>query len=156
KHGTGSGARGAMPDLPDLTDGSWRKRRSEAQLLGSILDGKGKDMPPWREKISEQEARGLVGYVRPFVPTEAKKGQKRQKAISTEDGKGGQVPKKGKSEEKQEEPTSTARPEPEPPGSSSPALIGWLGKFHPSAVHFPTKLLTAAAVAELQRLASGK
>jgi mono/diheme cytochrome c family protein/uncharacterized membrane protein len=156
KDGTGSGARGAMPDLPDLTDRSWQKRRSEAQLLGSILDGKGKDMPPWREKISEEEARDLVSYVRTFAPGKDKTGQKQQKAISTEDGKSGKVKKKDKSEQTQEQPTSTAPPEPEPSGSSSPALIGWLGRFHPAAVHFPIALLTAAAVAELLLLATGK
>ena len=35
-------------------------------------------------------------------------------------------------------------------------LIGWLGKFHPPAVHFPIGLLTAAALAELLRLVTGK
>jgi uncharacterized membrane protein len=35
-------------------------------------------------------------------------------------------------------------------------LIFWLGKFHPPAVHFPIGLLTAAAVAEVLRLVTGK
>ncbi len=35
-------------------------------------------------------------------------------------------------------------------------MIRWLGKFHPPLVHFPIALLTAAAVAELLRLATGK
>jgi mono/diheme cytochrome c family protein/uncharacterized membrane protein len=144
KDGTGSGARGAMPDLPDFTDGSWQKRRSEAQLLGSILDGKGADMPPFRQKISKEEARDLVGHVRAFAPTKNKSGQKQEE------------PTKGKLGQKQEEPTSTKPAEPEPPGGSSEKLIGWLGKFHPPAVHFPIALLTAAAVAELLRLATGK
>jgi uncharacterized membrane protein len=32
----------------------------------------------------------------------------------------------------------------------------WLGKTHPPAVHFPIALLTAAAVAELLRVVTGK
>ena len=35
-------------------------------------------------------------------------------------------------------------------------MIRWLGKFHPPAVHFPIALLTAAAVAEFLRVATGK
>jgi mono/diheme cytochrome c family protein len=46
--GTGSPARASMPEIPDFTDASWQARRSDARLLASILDGKGKEMPPWR------------------------------------------------------------------------------------------------------------
>jgi uncharacterized membrane protein len=35
-------------------------------------------------------------------------------------------------------------------------MIRWLGRFHPPAVHFPIALLTAAAVSELLRAATGK
>jgi len=59
KDGTGSPARGLMPDIPDFTVASWQTKRSEAQLLVSILDGKGPDMPPVRDKLTEKEARGI-------------------------------------------------------------------------------------------------
>src|SRR5262245_54540499 len=49
--GTGSPARGLMPEIPNFTDGSWQARRNDAQLLVSILDGKGPGMPPGRAKI---------------------------------------------------------------------------------------------------------
>lgn len=55
-----------------------------------------------------------------------------------------------------EEPTPAEPAEGEPPGGSFAKLIDWLGRFHPPAVHFPIALLTAAAVAELLRLATGK
>jgi uncharacterized membrane protein len=38
----------------------------------------------------------------------------------------------------------------------SEKLMGWLGRFHPAVVHFPIALLTAAALAELLRIATGK
>jgi uncharacterized membrane protein len=44
----------------------------------------------------------------------------------------------------------------EPPKGYFEKLIRWLGKFHPPAVHFPIALLTAAAVAEVLRMATGK
>src|SRR5438445_592196 len=48
--GTGSPARDRLPEIPNFTDPAWQARRSEAQLLASILDGKGKEMPPFRDK----------------------------------------------------------------------------------------------------------
>jgi mono/diheme cytochrome c family protein/uncharacterized membrane protein len=116
--GTGSRVRRRQPEIPDFTDPAWQARRSDAQLLASILDGKGEEMPPWRGKISEEQARSLVAYVRAFAPTPA-------------------------------EPA-----EDKPPRGFFGKLILWLGKSHPAAVHFPIALLTAAAVAELLRLAT--
>jgi mono/diheme cytochrome c family protein len=73
--GTGNRARGELPDIPNFTDASWQRRRSDAQLMASILDGKETEMPPWRGKISEEQARGLVVHVRSFAPTVKKSGQ---------------------------------------------------------------------------------
>src|SRR5262249_2231791 len=67
--GTGSRARDRLPDIPNFTDAEWQARRADAQLMASILDGKGEDMPPQRGKISEEQARGLVTYVRAFALT---------------------------------------------------------------------------------------
>jgi mono/diheme cytochrome c family protein/uncharacterized membrane protein len=133
--GTGSQVR-RLPELPNFTDTAWQARRGDAQLLASILDGKGKEMPPWRGKISEEQARGLVAYIRAFAPaTEGPgPGPKEQKdATQTEPGE-----------------------EAQPPMGFSEKLIRWLGKSHPAAVHFPIALLMAAAAAELLRLVTGK
>src|SRR5262249_5312287 len=62
--GTGREARRSRPEIPNFTDTSWQARRSDGQLLASVLDGKGKEMPPFREKISAEQARSLVAYVR--------------------------------------------------------------------------------------------
>jgi uncharacterized membrane protein len=88
-------------------------------------------MPPHRGKISEEQARGLVAYVRSFAPATGKSGQ-----------------------EEQEGPDLTQEA-----GSSRSLFeksIRWLGRFHPAAVHFPVALLVAAAVAELLRVATGQ
>jgi hypothetical protein len=65
--GTGSPARDRLPEIPDFTKSSWQARRSDAQLLASILDGKD-EMPSWRDKIGEEQARSLVAHVRAFAP----------------------------------------------------------------------------------------
>jgi mono/diheme cytochrome c family protein/uncharacterized membrane protein len=131
--GTGSQGRDRFDEIPDFTNASWQARRSDAELQSSILDGKGEDMPPARGKISQEQARSLVAYVRRFGPTSEEPAQHAQDGL---------------------------RP-PEPseaklPSSQLGKLIRWLGKFHPPAVHFPIALLTAAAVAEFLRMITGK
>jgi mono/diheme cytochrome c family protein/uncharacterized membrane protein len=131
--GSGRAGRDRRPETPDFTDASWQAGRSEAQLLASILDGKGKEMPPWREKIDEDQARALVAYVRAFARTTEPSGQG-----------------------KREDSTPPEPAEAKPPRGFFGKLIDWFGKSHPAAVHFPIALLTAAAVAELLRLATGQ
>jgi mono/diheme cytochrome c family protein/uncharacterized membrane protein len=130
--GTGTQGRDRLPEIPDFTDAPWQARRSDAQLLASILDGKGKEMPPFREKISEEQARDLAAYVRALAPaTEAPAREP-------------------------ERPASAEPAEAKPARGFLEKLILWLGNFHPPAVHFPIGLLTAAAVAELLRLVTAK
>jgi mono/diheme cytochrome c family protein/uncharacterized membrane protein len=129
--GSGSQVRHRKPELPDFTDRSWQARRSDDQLLASILDGKGKEMPPGRDKMSEEQARILVAYVRTFAAAERE----------TEDDELREV-------------APDAKTESEAPDALIAKLIRWLGNSHPAAVHFPIALLTAAAVAELLRLAT--
>jgi mono/diheme cytochrome c family protein/uncharacterized membrane protein len=131
--GTGKKSRGRLPEIPDFTQVSWQARRADAQLIASVLDGKGPEMPPNRGKISEDQARGLVAHVRAFAPTTGGAGQADQEVPS------------------REEPAEDI-----PPRRFSEKLIRWLGRFHPPAVHFPIGLLTAAAMAELLRIATGR
>ncbi|MGO9600431.1 MAG: c-type cytochrome [Isosphaeraceae bacterium] len=131
--GTGNEARDRMAEIPDFTDASWHARRSDPQLLASILNGKGDDMPPVRGKISEEQARGLVAYLRTFAPTMDKSTQ-----------------------EEQEEAATVGSAGIKPPRGFFKKLIRWFGKFHPPSVHFPIALLTAAVVAEFLRIRTGK
>jgi mono/diheme cytochrome c family protein/uncharacterized membrane protein len=130
--GSGSAARGRLPSVPNFADAAWQARLGDTQLLTSILNGKGKEMPPARTKISEKQARRLVGYVRMFAP-------------ETE----------GSEKEEQEQPTSESLPAHEDT-TNFRQITHWLGKFHGAAVHFPIALLTAAAVAELFLMTTGK
>jgi hypothetical protein len=55
-----------MPPIPDFTSRDWQARRSRTQLASSILEGKGKFMPTWNGKLTPEQARDLVLYVRSF------------------------------------------------------------------------------------------
>jgi uncharacterized membrane protein len=145
--GTGSDVRQRQPKIPNFTDPVWQLRRSDAQLLVSILNGNGKEMPPWRGKINADQARGLVADVRAFAPTTG------LPEGGPPDGYNG---RHHDLEEEQQEPAPAELAEVLPSPGFGQKLIGWLGKFHSPAVHFPIALLTAAAVAELLRLATGK
>jgi hypothetical protein len=60
-----------MPTIPDFTRRAYQKDATNAQLVVSILDGKGALMPPFRGRITEGQARDLAGYVRAFGPLQA-------------------------------------------------------------------------------------
>jgi mono/diheme cytochrome c family protein len=52
--------------VKDFTDGQWQKTRSDAQFAASINNGKGDVMPAWKAKLSPEEVKVLVGFVRAF------------------------------------------------------------------------------------------
>jgi mono/diheme cytochrome c family protein len=64
--GRGTMVRPAMPPIPDFTSRNWQTSRSSSQLASSILEGKGTFMPPWNAKLTPDQARSLVLYVRNF------------------------------------------------------------------------------------------
>jgi mono/diheme cytochrome c family protein len=70
--GKGSTGRDSLPEIPDFTRHQWHQKRSDAQLLVSILSGKGKAMPAFARKISKKQARRLVAYIRSFGPRQEK------------------------------------------------------------------------------------
>jgi mono/diheme cytochrome c family protein len=66
---TGSAWREAGRPIPDLTSGPWHEGRTDAQLLVSILEGKGTWMPAFSGQLSEEQARDLVLLIRRVNPT---------------------------------------------------------------------------------------
>jgi mono/diheme cytochrome c family protein len=68
--GRGSVVRAAMPPIPDFTSREWQSGHESPQLSVSILEGKGALMPPWHGKLSVEQARDLVAYVRSFGPAD--------------------------------------------------------------------------------------
>jgi mono/diheme cytochrome c family protein len=66
--GTGSVMRAALPPIPDFTSAAFHKEHTDAQLMYSILDGKGTLMPANRGRVTEEQAGYLVAYIRAFGP----------------------------------------------------------------------------------------
>ncbi|MEK6282320.1 MAG: cytochrome c [Acidobacteriota bacterium] len=48
----------------DLTDRAWHDSVSDERLFNSIMNGRGKRMPAYGKKFSEQEIESLVAFVR--------------------------------------------------------------------------------------------
>jgi cytochrome c553 len=78
KDGKGKEGRKDAPGIPDLTSHKWHGQRSDAQLTVSILDGKGKDMPSFGDKVTQEQAKALVKYVRQFDEEKSKDSSKEQ------------------------------------------------------------------------------
>jgi mono/diheme cytochrome c family protein/uncharacterized membrane protein len=146
--GTGAMSRGRLSEIPDFTAASWQAQRSDTQMVKSILDGKGTEMPPQQGKITEEQAKRLVAYIRSFAPSTKKPPRQEERQVPQ--------PTLSSGLQQPDVPTSGEGREAEPVAGFSEKLLEWLGRFHPPSVHFPVALLTAAAVAELLGMATGK
>jgi mono/diheme cytochrome c family protein len=62
--GAGNDTRDSMPNIPDFTSRKWQERRTKSQLLASILDGRGTQMPAFREKVNDRQAQDLVAHIK--------------------------------------------------------------------------------------------
>src|SRR6266542_2050538 len=54
--------------IPDFAAGTWQTSRTDSQILASIRDGKGDKMPPFEERLSEDQRRDLVALIRQVNP----------------------------------------------------------------------------------------
>jgi mono/diheme cytochrome c family protein len=66
--GRGSELRASMPTIPDFTSRKWQEETPAAQMVVSILDGKGTQMPSFRDRIAEAQARDLAAYIQFLGP----------------------------------------------------------------------------------------
>jgi mono/diheme cytochrome c family protein len=136
--GTGSRMRDLQPAIPDFTAAAFQSGHSDVQLLVSIRDRKGTDMPAFGGRFDSVAEHGLVKHVRSFAPASGDARDRRDQDDTV---------------------VLTGKPpdEPRPPegmrlsGNSLEKPIEWLGRFHVAAVHFPIALLLAAGVAEMLR-----
>lgn len=66
--GKGTEVKKAMPNLPDFTSRKWQDEVSNVQIKVTILEGKGTLMPPFRDKVTDDENAGLTAYIRDIAP----------------------------------------------------------------------------------------
>jgi mono/diheme cytochrome c family protein len=66
--GRGTLVRKAMPTIPDLTDAKWQATRSDADLLNSVLQGKGQFMLSMKDKfeLAHTDPKEMVAFMRSF------------------------------------------------------------------------------------------
>src|SRR5712692_3703207 len=51
---------------PDFTDAKWQKSRTDAQIADLTKSGKGKYMPAFKSKLSDEEIAAVVARIRAF------------------------------------------------------------------------------------------
>jgi mono/diheme cytochrome c family protein len=66
--GTGNIQRANLPPIPNFQDAGWHKQKSDAELLSSIMEGKGTLMPANSYRITRNQAKDLMAVVRAFGP----------------------------------------------------------------------------------------
>jgi mono/diheme cytochrome c family protein len=64
KDGKGVANKLDSSDPPDFSSSKWHEGRSDSELFTAIVNGKGAGMPAFGKRFSEEEARGLVEYLR--------------------------------------------------------------------------------------------
>ena len=64
KDGRGKTLRGRRAHARDLTEASWQNEVTDERLFNSINNGRGKKMPAYGKKLSENQIDELVQYVR--------------------------------------------------------------------------------------------
>ncbi|MBI1760841.1 MAG: cytochrome c [Acidobacteria bacterium] len=62
-HGAdGTGGESAL-NIPNFKDSKWQQRRTDQQIVDAITKGKGA-MPPWKDKLSEEQIKAMAVFVR--------------------------------------------------------------------------------------------
>ncbi|MEK6320688.1 MAG: c-type cytochrome [Acidobacteriota bacterium] len=51
---------------PDFTDAKWQKSQTDAQIAEGTKNGKGKNMPAFKAKLSDEEITAVVARIRTF------------------------------------------------------------------------------------------
>ena len=62
----GADGKGKVKGTPSFTDAAWQKKESDADLIEDIKKGKPPKMPAFGTKLSDDEIKGLVAYIRTF------------------------------------------------------------------------------------------
>jgi mono/diheme cytochrome c family protein len=62
----GEDGKGMTKDNPDFTNAEWQKKESDEEFIKTIKAGK-KPMPAFEGKLSEEQIKSLVQYVRAFA-----------------------------------------------------------------------------------------
>ncbi|HEX8090310.1 MAG TPA: c-type cytochrome, partial [Blastocatellia bacterium] len=65
-HGPDGKGNPNIKDVPNFTDAAWQKKTTDAEMTKTINDGH-KPMPAYKDKLSQEQIKALVAYVRSFA-----------------------------------------------------------------------------------------
>ena len=65
-HGPDGKGNPKIKGVPDFTDAGWQKKNSDGELTEAIKNGKKPIMPAFAAKLSDDQVKALVSYVRGF------------------------------------------------------------------------------------------
>jgi mono/diheme cytochrome c family protein len=57
---------GGLGNTPNFQDASWQQEKGDTELAKTIKDGKGL-MPPWKEKLNDEQIQAMIKFVRQFT-----------------------------------------------------------------------------------------
>jgi mono/diheme cytochrome c family protein len=63
----GEDGKGKVKGAPDFTNAEWQKKETDAEFADMIKVGKKPTMPAFADKLSDEQIKALVGYVRSFA-----------------------------------------------------------------------------------------
>jgi cbb3-type cytochrome c oxidase subunit III len=62
----GENGKGKMKGTPDFTSQAWQDKRSNDDIIEGILEGEDNKMPAFRAKLTDEQVKALLRYVRSF------------------------------------------------------------------------------------------
>jgi mono/diheme cytochrome c family protein len=65
-HGADGKGNPNIKGVPNFTDAAWQKKTTDAEMIKTINNGH-KPMPAYKDKLSEEQIKALVAYVRSFA-----------------------------------------------------------------------------------------
>ncbi|MFP5260476.1 MAG: c-type cytochrome [Blastocatellia bacterium] len=65
-HGPDGKGNPNIKDVPNFTDAAWQKKTTDEEMIKTINDGH-KPMPAYKDKLSQEQIKALVAYVRSFA-----------------------------------------------------------------------------------------
>jgi cytochrome c oxidase cbb3-type subunit 3 len=65
----GANGKGIDKEAPDFTNAKWQAKHSDQELLETIANGHKNEMPAFKNKLTEQQRKDALAYVRTF-PTQ--------------------------------------------------------------------------------------
>jgi mono/diheme cytochrome c family protein len=68
----GEPAKSNLPNIPDFRDPDYQKRRTDKQLIDTIMEGRKPLMPSFKSNLDDEQIKALVAYIRSLAKKKEK------------------------------------------------------------------------------------